>query len=86
MGNMKIDFSNAAPDFNGYNVTSVESGDYIAIKPSVWGSLEDMRWFRVEAVNTHDGEVILDIITDSGTYGIEDVCDIRLRGEVQGLD
>ena len=83
---MKIDFSNAAPDFNGYNVTSVEIGDYIALKPSVWGSLEDMRWFRVEAINSHDGEVVLDIITDSGTYGIEDVCDIRLAGEVQGLD
>ena len=82
---MKIDFSNAAPDFNGYNVTSVESGDYIAIKPSVWSSLEDMRWFRVEAVCIL-GNSISDIVTDSGTYGIEDVCDIRWRGEVQGLD
>ena len=85
---MKIDFSNAAPDYTGRNspVTTAEAGDYIALKSSVWGELEDMKWFRVEAVNSHDGEVVLDIITDGGTYGIEDVCDIRLAGEVQGLD
>ena len=82
---MKFDLSNAAPDFKGYNVTSVEVGDYIAIKPTVWGSLEDMRWFRVEAVEML-GNSISDIVTDSGTYGIEDVCDIRLPGEVQGLN
>ena len=82
---MKFDLSNAAPDFKGYNVTSVEVGDYIALKPSVWGSLEDMKWFRVEAVHIV-GNSISDIITDSGTYGIEDVCDIRLPGEVQGLN
>ena len=98
---MKFDLSNAAPNFKGYNVTSVEVGDYIAIKPSVWGSLEDMRWFRVEAIHYTNTDAepneelwssdyinssISDIITDSGTYGIEDVCDIRLPGEVQGLD
>ena len=82
---MKFDLSNGAPDFKGYNVTSVEVGDYIAIKPTVWGSLEDMRWFRVEAVEML-GNSISDIVTDSGTYGIEDVCDIRLPGEVQGLN
>ena len=84
---MKIDFSNAAPDYTGRNnpVTTAEAGDYVAIKPSVWSSLEDMKWFRVEAVHIL-GNSISDIVTDSGTYGIEDVCDIRLRGEVQGLD
>ena len=82
---MKFDLSNAAPDFKGYNVTSVEAGDYIAIKPSVWSSLEDMRWFRGEAVCIL-GNSISDIVTDSGTYGIEDVCDIRLPGEVLGLN
>ena len=84
---MKFDLSNAAPNFKGYNETTVEVGDYIAIKPSVWGSLEDMRWFRVEAVHyDYINSSISDIITDSGTYGIEDVCDIRLPGEVQGLN
>ncbi len=84
---MKFDFSNAAPDYTGRNnpVTTAEAGDYVAIKPSVWGSLEDMRWFRVEAVHIL-GNSISDIVTDSGTYGIEDVCDIRLPGEVQGLN
>ena len=83
---MKFDLSNAAPDYTGNNspVTSAEAGDYIAIKPSVWGCLEDMKWFRVEAVTTDSYGSAL--ITDSGTYGIEDVCDIRLAGEVQGLD
>ena len=83
---MKIDFSNAAPDYTGRNnpVTTAEAGDYVAIKPSVWGGLDDMKWFRVEAVTTDSYGLAL--ITDSGTYGIEDVCDIRLRGEVQGLD
>ena len=86
---MKFDLSNAAPNFKGYNVTSV------------WGSLEDMRWFRVEAIHYTNTDAepneelwssdyinssISDIITDSGTYGIEDVCDIRLPGEVQGLN
>ena len=83
---MKIDFSNAAPDYTGRNnpVTTAEAGDYVAIKPSVWGGLDDMKWFRVEAVTTDSYGLAL--LTASGTYGIEDVCDIRLPGEVQGLN
>ena len=83
---MKIDFSNAAPDYTGRNnpVTTAEAGDYVAIKPSVWGGLDDMKWFRVEAVTTDSYGLAL--ITDRGTYGIEDVGDIRLPGEVQGLN